>query len=129
LGDHEVRPSVPDIARRADRSCDVGRQGGDAVCGTEMEVSAECLAPSVEVLSTIPPAKARKGVFILRMRIITVFAALVGTMVFPWRLQNGEPRPECATCLPAASIWSIKGNLDVRFDAVIAFGDPSTRAV
>jgi len=63
----------------------------------------------------------------VRMRIITVCAAIAVTMVFPWRLQNGEPRPQCATCLPAASIWSIKGNLDVRFDAVRSFGEPRPR--
>ena len=123
FGGSEVRPTVPKNARRADRSRDVGRQDGDAVGGTKRQPSAECRAASAEDMRQVPPVETRKGVYMVRMRIISVCAALAVTIVFPWRLQNGEPRPQCATCLTAASIWSIKGNLDVRIDAVRAFSD------
>jgi hypothetical protein len=122
IGGSEEQPTVPNIARRADRSCEAGRQGGGAGSGAKVRKSVSDAAVPAEVNDKLPPANTQNGVIIVRIRIISIYAVMLATMVFPWRLQNGEPRPQCATCLAAASTWSFKGNVDVRLDAFMAIG-------
>jgi hypothetical protein len=122
-GTAQVRPSVPNSARRADRSCEVVRQCGVAGRGADGQLPAQEPQAARAVDSGSCAVKTTiHGAFAVRLRIIPVCAMLMVFMVFPWRYQNSEPRPQCATCPVAASTWTIKGNIVWRFDAAIALG-------
>jgi hypothetical protein len=94
IGGDEVRPAVPSKAGQADRSREVGRQGGGAGSGTKARKSGRSGGASAADRGAQVRASATKGVLGVRLRIISVWwCVAVAAMVFPWRLLNGEPRP------------------------------------